>query len=511
MCKRSRDSTIGRRTRLDPDCLDEHVNRQEVGVTLPQSGEQQLVIVSNRLPIVLSKDENGAWQARPGSGGLVTALAPVLRSRGGTWIGWPGTVKEDAIDLEPLLASATQDAGYALTPVELTEEEREKFYLGFANEIIWPLFHDLQSHCRFEPSYWKCYEDVNRAFAQAVVPYAQSGTYLWVQDYHLMNVAQELRNLQADCQAGFFLHIPFPPPDIFLKLPWRTRVLEGLLEYALVGFQAERDLRNFVDCVRVLFKDTVVEEAEHTYTLRRNGRTTRLGFFPIGIDFDEFAQHAESEAVADAAWALREALPRRQLILGVDRLDYTKGIPQRLEAFRQALLRYPDLHGKITFVQVVIPSRTDIPEYADLKTEIERLVGEINGQFTQPGWVPIHYLFRSLDRTELLAYYRSAEIALITPLKDGMNLVAKEYCASSIETGVLILSEFAGAAPQMAAGALLVNPYDVYGVADAIYQAATMSEEERRSRLASLRDVVRQQDIYWWVNTFLQTGTNHAG
>ncbi len=477
-------------------------------MTSSQRVEQRLVVVSNRLPVVLSQDSDGQWQSKHGSGGLVTALAPVLHSRGGVWIGWTGTVREDDVDLPPLLAAATEDAGYTLVPVELTAEEREKFYLGFSNEVIWPLFHDLQSFCHFDPGYWKCYEDVNREFADVIARQTTEDDYVWIHDYHLMNVAEELRQRQVTRRTGFFLHIPFPPPDIFLKLPWRNRVLQGILSHDVVGFQAERDLRNFVLCVQALFKDATAETHEQQVTVRRGERTTQLGFYPIGIDFDEFAQHAESKEVAETAWSLREAMPNGQLVLGVDRLDYTKGIPDRLKAYRAALVRHKDLHGKITFVQVVIPSRTDIDEYADLKSEIEGLVGEINGQFTTPGWVPIHYLFRSLDRTELLSYYRSAEIALITPLKDGMNLVAKEYCASSIETGVLILSEFAGAAPQMAEGALLVNPYDIEGVADAIYQAWAMPEAERRARLSSLRQVVREQDIYWWVNTFLQTSNS---
>jgi trehalose 6-phosphate synthase len=469
--------------------------------------EQRLVVVSNRLPVVLSKDSNGQWESKPGSGGLVTALAPVLRSRGGVWIGWPGTVQEDDVDLQPLLAAATEDAGYTFVPVALTAEEREKFYLGFSNEVIWPLFHDLQSFCHFDPGYWACYEDVNRAFANVIAEQTNESDYVWIHDYHLMNVAEELRQRQVPRQTGFFLHIPFPPPDIFLKLPWRDRVLQGILSHDIVGFQAERDLRNFVLCVQALLKNATVEHNGERVLIRHDEKTIQLGFFPIGIDFDEFAQHAESKEVSETAWSLREALPNRQLVLGLDRLDYTKGIPERLKAFRTALARHKDLHGKITFVQVVIPSRTDIDEYAELKSEIEGLVGQINGQFTTPGWVPIHYLFRSLDRTDLLAYYRSAEIALITPLKDGMNLVAKEYCASSIETGVLILSEFAGAAPQMETGALLVNPYDIEGTADAIYQAWAMPEAERRTRLSALRKVVREQDIYWWVNTFLQTSS----
>jgi trehalose 6-phosphate synthase len=483
----------------------------EVSVAQQSGSQRRLVIVSNRLPVTLSADADGTWQARPGSGGLVTALAPVLRERGGVWIGWPGTLVEDGVDLAPLLREATADAGYELAPVELTAEQHENFYLGFANEIVWPLFHDLQSLCRFRPRYWRSYEEVNRAFSAVVAQETTAADYVWVQDYHLMGLAAELRSAGVDRRTGFFLHIPFPPADIFLKLPWRDQVLRGLLAYELVGFQTARDLRNFLGCVRELLPDAAIDERGDYPTVRSGDGTTRVGSFPIGIDFHEFADHAGGEEVADVAWSLREALPERQLVLGVDRLDYTKGIPERLEAIRQVLTRHPDMHGYMTFVQVVIPSRTDIPQYAELKATIEGLVGQINGQFTQPGWVPIHYLFRSLDRTDLLAYYRSAEIALVTPLKDGMNLVAKEYCAASVDNGVLILSEFAGAAPQLAEGALLVNPYDVYGMADAIYQAWSMPSAERRARLEPLRRNVHEQDVFWWVKQFLEASDVDAG
>jgi len=235
----------------------------------------------------------------------------------------------------------------------------------------------------------------------------------------------------------------------------------------------------------------------------------RVGSFPISIDYADFANSTAAQVVSDEAWLIHQNLPERQLILGVDRLDYTKGIPHRLQAYRDALRRYPGLRGKVTLIQVVVPSRENIPKYFELKSEIERLVGEINGEFTVSGWVPIHYIFRSLTRTELLAYYRTSEIALVTPLKDGMNLVAKEFCACSLEENcVLILSEFAGAAPQLQGGALMVNPYDVEGVADAIYRAYTMEPDEKRARMRKMRRSIQRQDIYWWVDSFLKAGTS---
>jgi trehalose 6-phosphate synthase len=471
--------------------------------------EHRLVIVSNRLPIVLRRGQDGSWHSEPGSGGLITALAPVLRNRGGIWIGWPGTVEEDGVDLAATLARTTADSGYSLRPVTLTARERDRFYLGFSNEIIWPLFHDLQSRCNFDPSYWAAYEAVNRKFAAAVAQAARPGDFVWVYDYHLINVAVALRALGAANPVGFFLHIPFPPLDIFLKLPWRFQILRALLEYDLIGFQTLRDRHNFVQCVRALMKEVVIAGKGQVIGACVNGREVRLGAFPIGIDFHEFAQQAASREVADMAWYIHEALPERQLIFSTDRLDYTKGLPQKLEAFRHALQHYPHLRRNVTLIQVVVPSRTNIPEYDDLKTEVERLVGEINGQFTQAGWVPIHYMFRQLSRTELLAYYRTSEIALITPLKDGMNLVAKEYCAACLEGGVLILSEFAGAAAQLQRDALLVNPYDIDGVAAAIERAHAMGRDERLARMRAMRRAIRERDIFWWVESFLRAGAAH--
>jgi trehalose 6-phosphate synthase len=463
----------------------------------------RLIIVSNRLPVVFRRDgDTLSWQ--PGSGGLVTALAPVLRNRGGVWIGWSGVSASEQEAVEEALSESSSATGYELKAVPLTESELELYYHGFSNEVLWPLFHDLQSHCNFQPEYWHAFREVNRKFAAHISESTRSGDYIWVHDYHLIYVGSELRELGVRSPLGFFLHIPFPPPDIFIKMPWRFHILHALLDYDLVGFQTMRDKRNFIQCVRLLLKEVSVRNQGGFHLCSSAERSVRIGVFPISIDHEDFERKARSKEVSEAAWYMHEDLSHQQIVLGVDRLDYTKGIPYRLEAFRNALRRFPELKESMTLVQVVVPSRTDIPKYHDLKMEIERLVSEINGEFTRSGWVPIHYIFRHLTNTELLAYYRTAEIALITPIKDGMNLVAKEYCACNIEeNGVLVLSEFAGATAQLHRQALVVNPYDVEGVAETLRDAFLMTYDERKKRMHQLRATVRRYDIFRWVESFL--------
>lgn len=477
--------------------------RSMTGEMAASAGVNRLVVVSNRLPVVVKKDDAGAYTLTSGSGGLITALAPVLRHRGGLWIGWPGCGA--AADVAPLLAGATRDTGYTLVPVYLEPIDVEEYYDGFSNQVLWPVCHDLSSKIAFLPRYWQGYRRVNRRFAEVVAARTGAKDFVWVHDYHLLLLASCLRELEVGRRTGFFLHVPFPPLDLFLKLPWRSDLLRGLLEYDLIGVQTVRDRRNLVSCVRALVRDSTVsyERGMSRVTLP-GGREVRIGSFPISIDFAEFAHAAASPEVSKGAWLLHEKFPGQELILGLDRLDYSKGILQRLDAFELALERHDELHGRVTLIAVVVPSRSNLPEYDLLKREIERRVGEVNGRFGQPGWVPIQYAFRSLTRGELLAYYRTCEIALLTPLKDGMNLVAKEFCAASLEeNAVVILSEFAGAASQMQRGALLVNPFDVEQVADAIHTAAFMPATERRRRMRLLRRELARQDIYWWVDAFL--------
>jgi trehalose 6-phosphate synthase len=468
-------------------------------------GGARFIVVSNRLPFAFRRGAGGVWEAEAGSGGLVTALLPVLRDRGGTWIGWPGAPGA-AREFAPALSSAGAKAGYALAAVPLDEAEVHGFYLGFSNEVVWPLFHDMTSLCNFDPSYWATYNAVNRKFAKVVAAHAERNDFVWVHDYHLMSVGAEMRRLGSKARLAFFLHIPFPGPDIFMKLPWRRALLEALLEYDLVGFQAVRDRRNFIACVQAVLPDASVEGRGTALTVTTATRRVRVGSFPISIDYNAFMRAADSTPVAEKARELHRLLPQRKLVLGIDRLDYTKGIALRLRAFELLLERHPDVRGKLSLLQVVVPSREEVPQYRAMKLEIEQLVGRINGAFARPGgWVPVWYEYRSLTRLELLAYYRAADIALVTPLKDGMNLVAKEYCACSIEEDcILILSEFAGAAEELGRGALLVNPYDVEGVAAALRTAHAMPQEERVARMRAMRRGIRRNDVFDWVDAFLR-------
>jgi trehalose 6-phosphate synthase/phosphatase len=464
----------------------------------------RLVIVSNRLPVVISR-ENDKLHVNTSSGGLVTALAPVLKNRRGIWIGWPGSAKpEEQTDYNFLLSKESRITGFSLHPIYLTEEEMKLYYEGFSNEIIWPLFHDLQSECHFDPSYWGAAQEVNLKFAKTIKDKLKSHDFIWIHDYHLLLVGQELRKMDANEKIGFFLHIPFPSLDVFIKLPWRFQILRALLEYDLVGFQTLRDQRNFMQCVKRLLPDVKVKSSRYLQTCQTSTREIRVGAFPISIDFQEVSKMAAEKEVTDQAWLNYENLKGQKIVFSCDRLDISKGISYRLEAIRHLLKYHPELHEKVTFFQIVVPSRTEIPKYQDLKKEIDRLVGEINSQFAKTGWVPIQYLYRSISRMELLAYYRISEVALITPVKDGMNLVAKEYIASNItENGVLILSEFAGAAIQLQHGALLINPYDIEGLAKTIHTALTLPQEERRKRMRKMRRLVQRHDVFEWVRTFL--------
>ncbi len=464
--------------------------------------KRRLVVVSNRLPIAIDQHD-GEWQIKPGTGGLVTALEPLMKTNRGIWIGWPGCGAEAPI--ETLVESFAAEHGYELKPVPLDEQEVEKYYRGFSNESLWPLFHDLLGHCIFNLDNFRTYDAVNRRFAEVAAQNSTDEDIVWIHDYQLILSGWYLRQLQPGRKLAFFLHIPFPTPDLLRRLPWFEQLLEGLLAYDLVGFQTVRDHRNFVQCVTSLLDGVDVRSRHRNHTVIRYGdRFLKAGHYPISIDFKDFAERAASDEVADAAWYLHENYVHRQLMLGIDRLDYTKGMPERFLAFERALEKYPDLREKVSLLQVVVPSRTMVPDYIDLKGQLEQLAGRINGRFSEHGWVPLHYHYRSLDPVQLLAHYRTAEIALITPLRDGMNLVAKEYCACSLDNkGVLVLSKFAGCADQLGKHALLVNPYDVEKTADAIFMAFSMTAAERHRRMALLRAQIRRNDVHRWLETFI--------
>ncbi len=465
--------------------------------------KQNLVVVSNRLPVILER-RGEDWGFRPGSGGLVSALSPVLQNRGGTWIGWPGTGEE--APCERIFENSRAQLGYRIVPVPLSPEEVDSYYHGFSNETLWPLFHSMLGRTVFNHAYWDAYRRVNARFAAAAVSGSGNDDLIWIQDYQLLLAGSAFREKRPRARIGFFLHIPFPSPDIFIRLPWREEIIRGMLSYSLLGFQTRKDLRNFIHCVRNLVPECEIGYRAPVSILRYEGRTALAGAFPIGIDYGHYDGLARSPEVERGAWFLHEKFPERRLLLGIDRLDYTKGIPNRFEAFARCLEKYPELREKISLIQVVVPSRMEVPEYQAMKRELDELVGRINGRFTVLGWVPIHYVFGTLEPAELASYYRSCDIALITPLNDGMNLVAKEYCASCVQNrGILILSEFAGAADQLGRGALLTNPYDIERTADTIRLAYGLEKYEREKRMRWLRNQVRRHDVHRWVRSFLET------
>ena len=468
--------------------------------------EPQLVVASNRLPIVLRRGEGGAIAVEAGQGGLARALAPLIARSGGTWIGWPGAACEE---LAPAAVDRALGAWPGLRGISLTREEISGYYAGFANSVLWPVFHGLAARGDFNAGNWALYQQVNRRFAEAIARVVGAGpAAVWIHDYHLLHVGAGLREFGVGARLGFFLHTPFPALDDLVKLPWRAELLRALLAHDVIGFQSARDLRRFLSCVEQLASGArIARRGACEATIRSSSRRAAVaGVFPIGIDPTPF-QRARNEArVAAEARAIRASVGERTLLLGVDRLDYTKGLCERLGAFERALERFPELRGRIVLVQVVVPSREQVPAYARLKREVEREGGRISGRFATTEWEPVRYLYRALSPEQLLAAYREADIALVTPLADGMNLVAKEYCAAKLDrAGVLILSEMAGAASQLRGGAVLVNPYDEGAVAEAIGAACAMPETERRARMRKLCETVSRSDVHWWGKAFVSS------
>lgn len=467
----------------------------------------RIVVVSERLPIVLTREEGERWRAAPARGALISALSPVLRDRRGVWIGWPGVTVEELPGIRRVVTGAIQEGGYSLRPVALTGRDR-KAGSGFCGEVLWPLFHGLPAECNFDRGLWQGFRRVNRKYARAAakaVSLSGGSDLVWVQDYPLINVALEMRHFGVQAPMAFFLHLPFPSPDLFLTIPWRDRLLAALLAYDRIGFQTTTDLANFLACVRTLVPwAQLARVPEGLWSVQVAGHTTEIGVFPVGIDFQEVAKGVAEPEAAERAAALRAGHAGRRLLLGVDRLDRSKGILEKLRAFAELLTRRPELRDKVSLVQVVVPAREELPRHAVLRSEIERQVGEINGRFGAPGWVPVHYVHRWLEPAELQAWYRAADVLVVTPLRAGMELVAKEYCAARPDGGgVLVLSEFAGAAAQLSHGALLVNPYNVEATARALDRALRMKPAERAARMGALRAEVQRHDVFWWADDFL--------
>lgn len=475
------------------------VSEATIRVEADAAPTYDLVVVCNRLPVeAKAVDGRVQWTASPG--GLVTAMEPVLRERHAAWVGWSGRHTDDTVPV----ADIPKGIGPCdLFEVALSREQIELYYEGFCNATIWPLYHDAVVPPVYHRHTWNEYVRVNRHFAARTAALAAPGAVVWVHDYQLQLVPRLLRELRPDLTIGFFLHIPFPPVELFLQLPWRRQVVEGLLGADLVGFHTDRGAQNFLNLAASLTGARHEGPAVCVPTMDGDTRRVRAGAFPISIDAADFAELAQSPAVQERALELREVVgnPRR-LLLGVDRLDYTKGIDVRLAAVTELLEegRFDDA----VFVQVATPSRENVEGYSRMRDEIDQMVGRANGDHGSIGAPPVQYLHQPLAREELIAYYVAADVMLVTPYRDGMNLVAKEYVACRTDgLGALVLSEFTGAAIDLPE-AYVVNPYDADGVKAAIVAAMTAPEADRRARMSAMREQVFSHDVARWADEFLE-------
>jgi trehalose 6-phosphate synthase/phosphatase len=457
----------------------------------------RVLLVSNRLPVTVRLD-GGAIEVERRTGGLAASLSGPHQRSGGLWIGWPG--ETGALDDKAREVLASRCKALRLVPVSLSKEEVRDYYERYSNGVLWPVFHYFLGEAPLHVRDGQAYERVNERFAEAIAEVWRPGDVVWVQDFQLLRVPALLRKRIPHARIGFFLHVPFPATDVFRTLPDRAALLEGMLASDLIGFHTSGYARHFTSAVEAILGARIGPDS-----VWWNEREVRIGAFPMGVDATAFGRKAIGADVDARVRDIRGADHGGRVLLGIDRLDYTKGILRRLLSFERLLQLHPELRGKVRMIQVAVPSRTNVDAYQDFRAEVDRIAGRINGAFATARWTPVHYLYRSLSEQEVIDLYRAADVMLVTPLRDGMNLVAKEFVASRIDgDGVLLLSEFAGAASELP-DAVLVNPYDVDGVADALVYALTLPEEERRARMRGLRSRVTRWDAARWASSFLES------
>ncbi|AJY10743.1 alpha,alpha-trehalose-phosphate synthase (UDP-forming) [Burkholderia dolosa] len=451
----------------------------------------RLVVVSNRI----------ADPRKAAAGGLAVAVKDSLQETGGVWFGWSGRLRGSDQPARSDDVQIQNVGGIQLATIDLDPQDYDAYYLGYSNNVLWPVFHYRLDLAQFDRRFADGYRRVNQLFARKLRTLLRPDDTVWVHDYQLIPLAAELRAMGCTNPIGFFLHIPMPPPPIMAAIPEHEWLMRSLFAYDLVGFQTEADLLHFEHYVESEAGAARLPDGR----LRAFGRTLSAGAFPIGINVDEFAALADDRDGIDMFERMRDEYSRRQLLVGVDRLDYTKGLPQRVHAFRELLEQYPENRNRATLIQIAAPSREDLGAYDDLRREMDSLCGAINGDYGELEWMPMRYIHRTVARKRLPGLYRASRVALVTPLRDGMNLVAKEFLAAQDEAdpGVLVLSRFAGAAEQLKE-ALLVNPYDTQGTAQAIQRALAMPLEERRQRHTALMATVRKTDVHWWRTRFLE-------
>jgi len=455
--------------------------------------KNKTIIVSNRLPVKIT-EQNGEYILRPSEGGLATGLGSVYKNGNNVWIGWPGI----EIPPERQKEVTRKLAALNLIPVFLTNEEINLYYEGFSNEILWPVFHYLVTYANFEQTYWDFYQQVNDKFKDVVVQYLRDGDTVWVQDYQLLLLPCLIRTVKPAVTIGFFQHIPFPSYEIFRLIPWREELITGMLGADLLGFHTFDDVRHFLSAASRLSSGKQMDNV----VLHKN-RHIVVEAFPMGIDNDKFEELTQHPKVARHSTAFKESQLERKIILTIDRLDYSKGIIQRLQALELLLQLHPEYIEQVVLYMIVVPSRDTVPQYKELRDRIDQLVGNINSRFRTMNWVPIHYFYKSFSVEFLSALYSTSDICLVTPMRDGMNLVSKEYVASRTNNdGVLILSEMAGASKELN-DALIVNPNNIGDMMRAMLQAINMSAEEQHARMSSMRRIVKKFDIHLWVKNFM--------
>ncbi len=466
-----------------------HQREEKTGYPASLTGKrtQRLVVVSNRVADLGSSTQ---------SGGLAVGLVDAIKAQGGVWFGWDG--QRDGETGGPLKVS--QHGTVTTVGVPISPDDFSAYYLGFANSVLWPLFHYRMDLVNITAKAFEGYMRVNEVFARQLMPLLKPDDLIWIHDYHLIPLAAMLRKLGCKQRIGHFLHIPFPPPELLSATPHHLDLVESLLDYDLLGFQTHTDVGNLKSYLTTHIPEVSVTED----CLEMGDKAVRIGRFPIGIDVQNFESLSIRNCPPEGLRENRKAAKRRKSIIGVDRLDYSKGLPERFQAFEQLLLRYPEHIRQVGFVQIAPVSRGEVDAYADIRMELERLTGSVNGRFADLDWTPVQYLCRPLSRDVLAPLMRQSDVGFVTPLRDGMNLVAKEYVAAQdpLDPGVLLLSQFAGAAEEMPE-ALIVNPYDVEGMAHKLHEALVMPLNERRDRHAALLRSIKTYDAQNWAEGYL--------
>lgn len=453
----------------------------------------KVIIVSNRLPVKIAQ-ENNRLIYRPSEGGLATGLGSIYKQGNNVWIGWPGIIVKKDKTRQDIARDLRKDN---MIPVFLTDQEIEGFYEGFSNATLWPLFHYFHQFSIYDKSLFEDYTSVNQKYSDIVVGVAEPGDTIWVHDYQLLLLSQMIRDKLPDISIGFFQHIPFPSYEAFRLLPWRKEILLGMLGADLIGFHTYDDMRHFLSSV-----NRIVGIPNSRGVISYESRNVEVDAFPMGIDYDKYHETAASSETLKREVDYRTSLGKHKLIISIDRLDYSKGIPQRLLALEEFFDKYPEFIGIVSLIMVVVPSRDNVGEYKKLKEEIDLLVGRINGKLGTIHWTPIHYFYRSFGLYSLSAFYRMADVALVTPMRDGMNLVCKEFIASKLDQhGVLILSEMAGASKELS-DSILINPNDLEQIVEAIYEALTMPPDKQIAHIKVMQESLKRYNIHHWVKMF---------